>query len=218
MPVAAICGLAAEARIARRAGLVAVATGGDAARTTAAVERQLIDGAAIVSFGIAGGLDPSLASGTLLLPRGVREAEGARIAVDADWHGRVRAALARLSLPPHEGDLIGAAQAVTTVTEKAALFRRTGAAAVDLESTVVARAAARAKRPFLVLRAVADPAARDLPPAAAIALGEHGGPALGPILLSVLGQPGQIAGLLKLARDTRQALATLAHAVHVLHM
>jgi len=65
---------------------------------------------------------------------------------------------------------------------KAGLFHTTGAIAVDLESHLVAQAAARAGRPFLILRAIADPASRSLPPAAVNGLDSDGNPALGPHL------------------------------------
>ena len=59
----------------------------------------------------------------------------------------------------------GATRIVATQADKARAWIDTGALAVDLESAVVARAAAAAGIPFLVLRAIADPATRHLPPA-----------------------------------------------------
>lgn len=215
MRIAAITGLAAEARILRRIGLVAVASGGDAARTTLLVERLIAEGAeGVLSFGIAGGLDPALAPGTLLLPARVKDESGAVFPVDAAWRARVLGLIRGLA--PGEGDLLGAAEAAASAVAKAGLYRRTGCAAVDLESHIAARAAAEAGCPFLVLRAVADPAARDLPPAAAVGLDAAGRPALGPVLRAVAAAPGQIPGLLRVARDTRQALAALTQAAAAL--
>jgi adenosylhomocysteine nucleosidase len=89
MPVAAVTGLAAEARIAREVGLRALAGGGDAARTAAAISRLIGEGATgLVSFGICGGLDPRLASGTMVLPRATRSEGGARRCVNEAWHAR----------------------------------------------------------------------------------------------------------------------------------
>ena len=52
---------------------------------------------------------------------------------------------------------------VAGIADKAQLFARVGAAAVDMESGVVARAAARAGVPFLAIRAIADAANTGIP-------------------------------------------------------
>lgn len=214
MPAAAVTGLLAEARIARRAGLAVAAVGGDEARAEREAERLLAEGAAgLVSFGIAGGLDPALASGMLLLPHVVL-AEGAeRWEVEPQWRRRLVTALSAAGLAVSEGDLLGAGAVAATTADKRALFERTGAAALDLESHAVARVAARAKRPFVVLRALADPAGRGLPPAALVGLDAQGRPAVGPVLAALARDPRQIAGLFRLARDTQRALAALRRAV-----
>lgn len=216
MKAAAVTGLEAEARLARRAGLFATPSGGVAARTSAIAERFLREGAAgLMSFGIAGALAPSLASGTLLLPRAVIDGTGARYAVDAAWHEEVAQALRRAGVRFDEGDILGAVDAAASPARKAELFRATQAVAVDLESGLVAATAARAGKPFLVLRAIADPAARALPPAAVNGLRADGKPALGRVLLSVARHPGQIPALLRLAGDTRRALDALTSALRV---
>lgn len=215
--LAAVTGLAAEARIARRAGLAAAASGGDPGRTVAAIAELIADGAsALVSFGICGGLDPALEPGALLLPHWVRDESGARFAVDAAWRGRVAASLAASGQAAAAGDLIGRAAIVATPAQKAALFAAGGAVGADLESHVVARAALRAGLPFLVLRAVADPAARALPPAALIELDGAGRPRLGAVLGSLARRPQQLPALLRVAGDARRALAALRRAAPAL--
>ena len=149
MTIAAITGLEAEARIARRAGLAARASGGIAAGTIEAAEACLAAGAeGLVSFGIAGALAPHLAPGSLVLPRVVVETDGARHDVDENWRARVRDRLIAAGLGIDEGDILGAAEAIATVERKAALHVATGAVAVDLESHIVARAARHSARPF----------------------------------------------------------------------
>jgi hopanoid-associated phosphorylase len=213
MRLGAVTGLAAEARILHRRGLAAIATAGDAARTHAACARLLADGAdALLSFGIAGALDPALVPGTLLLPRRVVGEGGEIFAADPAWHDRLRHALAARGLAPDEGDLLGRATIAMTVGEKATLRARACAVAVDLESAAAAAAARAAGRPFLVLRAVADPAGFALPHAAAIGLDDSGRAALAPVLASLLRRPGQVPSLLRLALHTRAALKSLARA------
>lgn len=217
MRVAAVTGLAAEARIAGRAGLLAAAAGGDAARTRAAAERLIAEGAdALVSFGICGGLAPTLMPGSLVLASGVRDEAGQRFAVDAAWQERVAAAFAEHGIAAVTGDLLGLAAIVATPERKAALHRETGALAADLETHIAAAAAAKAGLPFLMLRAVADPAWRALPPAALVELDASGRPALAAVLRSLLAKPGQVPALLRVALDARSALGRLEQAAGAL--
>ena len=63
--------------------------------------------------------------------------------------------------------------------------------------------------PFAALRAICDPATRDLPPAALIALNAAGAISLPDIARSIARQPSQIIGLLMLARDAAAARSAL---------
>ncbi len=214
MAIAAITGLAAEARIARRHGLDAVATGGIEAQVLEAAGRLIAEGAdALLSFGIAGALAPDLVPGSLLLPRAVIAEDGSRLAVDEARRARAEATLAASGLRAASGDVLGASAPAASSARKEALHAATGAIAIDLESHLVARAASRAGKPFLVLRAIADPASRALPEAALIGLDASGRPALNRVLLSVLRNPRQIPALLRLAGDTRRALLALGSAL-----
>jgi len=216
MRLAALCGFASEVRLARRFGIEAAATAGDAARGRALAARAVAAAEAVLSVGIAGGLAPRLAPGTLLLPRVVLTESGERLDIDRALHRRSLAALAEAGLHAETGDLLGLEAVVATRHAKAAHHARHGAVAVDLESIHVARAAQQAGKPFLVLRAVADPAARGLPAAALVGLHPSGRAAPGRVLAAVLRRPGQIPDLVATARDTRHALAALRTALRVL--
>jgi adenosylhomocysteine nucleosidase len=98
---------------------------------------------------------------------------------------------------------------VSRAEAKQEIYHRTGAVAVDLESAEVARLCADAGVPLAVIRAIGDPAERDLPPAALVGLKADGRVDLRAVLASVLGSPGQIPSLLTVALDTRRALAGL---------
>jgi adenosylhomocysteine nucleosidase len=210
MAVIAVTGLRLEAEIARKAGLAVVCAGGIPAHTAAALGQAVasIRPSGLVSFGIAGGLAPGLAPGTLVLPSAVIAGDGTRRPVDTAWRARLCA-----RIDASEGDILGGDAIVLTAAEKTALHTRSGAVAVDLESAVVAEAASRAGLPFVVLRAVADPAERGLPPAAALRLKPDGRPDLRAVLHSVLMEPAQIGTLIGLARDTRHALRALTRAI-----
>ncbi|HEV2548545.1 MAG TPA: hopanoid-associated phosphorylase [Stellaceae bacterium] len=210
MSVGAVCGLRAEAIIARQIGLVAAAGGGSSAGTHAAIARLLAAGVrALVSFGIAGALAPSLGCGALLLPAAVRSSDGAAYWVDREWHARLAAAAQAKGIPVTVGGMLGHDAIVPTAAEKATLYRATNALAVDMESAHVAEAAARARLPFVILRAVADPATQDLPPAASVPLRANGRADIAAVLASLAREPQQIPALLGLAGATATALWTL---------
>ena len=116
-----------------------------------------------------------------------------------------------------EGPVLGVQMALATKTDKRQAWKETGAIAVDMESVVVARAAAALGIPFVVLRAIADPAVRELPPAALVPLEEDGTPALGQVLASVLRRPKQLPNLLTVALEARQALQALVGPARALH-
>ena len=68
-----VVGLRAEALLARRLGVPVVIGGGTAAGAEAAARRAVVaaGATALVSFGLAGGLDPGLRPGALVVPTAV---------------------------------------------------------------------------------------------------------------------------------------------------
>ena len=211
MTIVAVTGLRAEARLARAAGFVVVCAGGDPGRTAAALEPAIAAGArGLISFGIAGGLAPQLRPGAIVVAQAVIAADGRRYATDRAWTSALRERTGAVA-----GDVFGGEAIVATAAEKVALHARTAALAVDLESLVVAEAAQRAKLPYVVLRAIADPATRNLPRAALIPLSPDGTPRLPQVLLSLLTEPHQIVGLIRTARDTQRALRALRRSAPV---
>ena len=199
-------GLAAEAKIARRAGFSAVVGAGDRRRTVKVVEEAASAVECLVSFGIAGALKPGLRAGDIILSTEVVDEDKRWLTSDG-----LRPRLAELAaeIGAIEGPVLGAQMAVATKADKRRAWKETGAIAVDLESAVVARAAAALGIPFVVLRAIADPAARELPPAALVPLADDGTPAIAQVLASVLARPRQLPTLLTVAREARQALQAL---------
>jgi hopanoid-associated phosphorylase len=165
----------------------------------------------IVSFGVGGGLQPGLRPGQLVVATLV-DLGGAALPADPAWSRNL------LDQLPHavNGIVCGVDEAAVDVTEKAALHAETGGILVDMESGAVAEACAAAGKPFVVLRAVADPADRAIPPFALAGLGEDGRTKFLPVLLGLIGQPATLPALLGLARDSRAALTALGAAARLL--
>lgn len=207
-------GLEAEARIARRAGFSAVVGGGDHRRTVEVVEEAGGQAECLVSFGIAGALKPRLRAGDIVLSTEVID-EDRRWVTGESLRERIPELVEQIGAI--EGPVLGAQMVLATKADKRRAWRETGAIAVDLESVVVARAAAALGIPFLVLRAIADPAVRALPPAALVPLSAAGKPQVGQVLASVMRRPQQLPSLLGVAREARQALAALVEPAQALH-
>jgi adenosylhomocysteine nucleosidase len=204
--VIAVTGLRAEARIAAQSAHVrAVAGGGNRARLERLIERSVAEGGqAIISFGIAAGLTPGLAAGTRLAGSTVIQ-DDAVYAADPAWTASIKAAIGGTD----PITIAGVDHPLTSAAVKRALNAETGAVAADMESHIVARLATRHGLPFAVLRVVADPAERDIPSAALVGLRSDGGIDVRTVLAALLKQPGQLPTLLRLATDTRRAMASL---------
>jgi adenosylhomocysteine nucleosidase len=130
-----------------------------------------------------------------------------RVASDGHW-GPVD----KPGRAPPIADIVGVDAPLASAAEKSAVSLVTGAAAVDMESAIVARAAQRHGLPFVVLRVVADPAHRPLPSAALVAMREDGEIDLGAVFGAFVRNPGQLPALVRLGRDSKRAFSTLVHA------
>jgi adenosylhomocysteine nucleosidase len=203
--IGVVTGLTAEARVAAPLG-AARAGGGFPVGATEAAAALVAGGAtALISFGLAGGLNRALRPGTLIIPASVAT-PGAVFQTDA--------ALTRTLGGPAHTLYAGTALAITAA-EKAALHASTGADAIDVESGAVAEVASAHGLPFAVLRAICDPADSTLPPAAMIALGDTGSIMLARVARSLLRQPGQLSALLRLAAAAAAARRALKRQVRL---
>lgn len=196
------CHRLADGRLLVRAG-----AGPEAARRAA--ELLLDQGAsALVSWGCAGGLDPRLQPGDLVVPSAIRQPDGALLRTDP---AALQALLDRLTpeLNPIVDILLETPVIVSAANDKERLFRDSGAVAADMESAAVARVAIGRGVPFLAVRSIADPAGMSLPPSIAAAFDPQGRLHLNRLLSSLLLRPRDIPGLIGVGRHFRLALATL---------
>jgi adenosylhomocysteine nucleosidase len=211
--IGVVAGLRAETRSLRGQDVHIGYGGGSSERARSEAARLVAQGAAaLVSFGLAGGLAPQLRPGDLLLPESVRTAGTDSWSVDPIWRERVRARLAARGLKPRAGTLLGSERIVATPADKRALFEATGAEAVDMESHEVAAVASAAGLPFLVVRALADPHDRVIPQVAREALRPDGRVRLQATFGGLIRQPGELMALLRLAHQSARGLASLRRA------
>lgn len=211
--IGVVTGLRVEARCLRGQDGPVAYSGGSAERARSEAARLVADGAAaLVSFGLAGGLAPELRPGDLLLPESVRGAGLASWSVDPSWRERMHTRLAAGGLELKAGAILGSERIVATASDKRALFETTGAQAVDMESHAVAAIASAAGLPFLVIRALADPSEQVIPQVAREALIPDGRVRLRATLGGLIREPGELMALLHLARQSARGLASLRRA------
>jgi hopanoid-associated phosphorylase len=210
LPILVVTGLAKEMRLAEGPGLVAIASGGDTRRLrTLLADRPAPGCRAVLSFGIAGGLDPTLAAGDVIVADGVI-AEGTR------WpaHPLLADSLARSLLAGgvnvRRADIAGVDAPLLSAAAKAATRDQTGAVAVDMESHVASAFAARHGLMFAALRIVCDPATRSMPAVVANALRPDGGIDHFAIFADLVRRPTQLANLSRLAGEARASFRALS--------
>ncbi|HEY1449146.1 MAG TPA: hypothetical protein VGF33_11485 [Caulobacteraceae bacterium] len=192
-----VVGLSREARVVRGGARVLIGGRGLAPALTEPP-------AALLSFGLCGGLDPTLQVGDMVLGETVTTAESCFTA-DPDWTRQLAAAVPGARLTGiAAGDEIAASRAT-----KAALRAGTGAGAVDMESHLVAAAAARLGVPFAVLRSVSDRADHAISHAAQAGFAAHGRPDVGAVLLALMARPLELPSLIRTAVHAATAFRAL---------
>jgi len=209
LPVLMVTGLAKEMRLAEGPGLVAIASGGDTHRLRRQLaERKAAGCRAVLSFGIAGGLDPGLSAGDVVVATGV-VGGGQRWAAHPALADQLAATLLTGGIRSKRADIAGVDAPLLTVADKSAMRLASGAAAVDMESHVACEFAARHGLVFAALRIICDPAQRTLPQMVANAVKPDGGVDHLALLADILRKPTQLLALPRLASEARTSFRVL---------
>jgi nucleoside phosphorylase len=154
----------------------------------------------VIVAGLCGALDPALQVGDLVPPDEVLDAATGRT------HRR--------PIPHrHGGRLVSVARVIASPAEKAGLFARHAAAAVDMETAAIAAVCESHEVPWLCLRAVSDTADQALPDGIERLIDDHGRLRPWPAVRQLARAPGTIPALAHLARGTARAAEALAAAL-----
>src|SRR5688572_10657618 len=127
---------------------VAVAISGHGQERAQRATEALIDGHRprwVISAGFAGGLQPQLNRGDIVMADGVAGEHGQRLSIDL----RLPAGDERSAIGIHVGRLLTVDRIIRKADEKHALGQRFGAVAVDMESLAVAQVCQQEKQRFL---------------------------------------------------------------------
>ena len=209
--IAVIAALELEADILRRVPRFSESpihvSGPGPERAGAAALRAVEAGAeALVVWGVAGGLTQNADCGTVMLPARIL-ADGGAWSSDASWCERIASALGS-GLAPVDLPLFSMDHVLSDPEQKGALAGSSGAAAVDMESAAVARVAAEAGLPFVVLRVVADGPDDALPDKVESLITDDGRMRLRGLANFILA-PRQLVALVRLGRRSQRARQVL---------
>lgn len=201
-----LCGLETEAKIARRMGAVEVACAAARPQKARWLARELIKKGVkrLLSFGIAGGLEPGLPIGSLVIGTQVASKDGAW-ACDNAWINDLSQRLPEA----HCGSVFGSEVLIASAREKRALYEKSRCLIVDMESQCAAQIAAEAGVPLAVLRVVCDSCDMEVPPVVMATIGEDGRLNGMRAIWHLLRHPAQIPDLVHMGRGTGRALSVL---------
>jgi hypothetical protein len=149
----------------------------------------------VILAGLAGGLDPRLGVGDVVCDGSVQECG--------------------MDLTLRRGKIYTADHLVATADEKARLFRETGCAAVDMEGAIVKGAAELAGIPFLHIRAISDAAGQNVPERMMRWVNDVGEARAGRVAADLAAHPLLIPSMIRLGRQSRVAVWSVAKAVRV---
>jgi adenosylhomocysteine nucleosidase len=189
------------------ASLLAVSGIGGTLAARAAHDLIAAGASSLMSFGMAGGLDPDLLPGDVVVPDEVISRHGLRCQTSPEWREQMRRQVQKAGAVA-SGNLLSCDKPIGEVADKAQAFRDTGAVAVDMESLAVAQVAAQHGIPFIAVRVIVD-TATDVLPGSVLAASGSGAVNLRRLLAGLAMAPRDLIGLLRLARRYRAATRSL---------
>lgn len=162
--------------------------------------RRLVDRGvtALSSWGCAGGLDPTLGPGTVVIPPSVVVSESISYDCDSNWCGRLVERL-ESKMQPVIGPMLHVEKVIASPQHKRDLHERFGALAVDMESGAVARVASEHGLPFIAVRVVLDGSNARLPRIALTAPDGSSGGSAGELLWRIARRPREWGTVYRLA-------------------
>ena len=162
----------------------------------------------LLSFGMAGGLKAGLLPGSIIIASSVTMPGGGVLETTRKWRSRLHSIIGsydNVSIAP----IAGSAKIINTPKSKKELGLSTTAVAVDMESHIVGAVAEKAGIPFMIIRAVADPAEYSIPDWLPGNISEQGTPKYAAILAGLAANPWDLFRLAQLSHDSRLALNAL---------
>ena len=162
---------------------------------------------ALLSWGLAGGLEPDLRPGDVVIAN--RVIDGMSRTIDTDRMLAQDLARRLAAQNPRRGAVLSVTAPLSRAIQKSAGHERSAALAVDMESAGIAGIARGAGRAFAAIRAIVDPADFEVPGAALAGVGQNGATRPFDTFTALLKAPAELPALLRLARHYRSAIESL---------
>lgn len=180
---------------------VAIVTSGVGQLAAARATQALIAGhrpSWVISAGFAGGLDPRLKRGEIVMADSLISTDSRRLAIDL----KISPESIATSKGLHIGPCVASDKILHRPADKSALGRRTGALAVDMESWAVGEVCRQAKTRFLAIRVISDTVDDELPAdVETLARQTSTASRLGAAAGAIFRRPSSIKDMLKLKED-----------------
>jgi len=167
---------------------------------------------ALVSWGVAGSLDPDLVAGDIVLPVDVLDVEGQIFPVNREWHTALKNSLNHPDIYS-EGKLVSTHNVQQDVRLKSELYQATQAMAVDMESAAVAKVAFTANKPFVVIRTIFDTVAMSIPASSTNATNQYGQVSMLKLITGLIRTPTELLQYPKLVNSFAKAKTSLRRVV-----
>ncbi|MFT8737071.1 MAG: phosphorylase [Zymomonas mobilis] len=210
--ILAVTGIDREARAAAQCEKVlSLAGGGNSIRLEDSL-RRIMQGntiSGLVSFGLAGALDPDLKVGDWVV--GTHLTGSFEADCNSEWQASLEKAFPNLK----KGIFYSDGSLVSDIGQKKQIQEKEKAIAVDMESHIVARIAEEYHCPFIILRVISDQADHMLPPAFSVAMQPDGSIAIPALLKSLLCRPSQLPAFVTTARAATKALKELGRVAFI---
>ncbi|MFV2061204.1 MAG: hypothetical protein ACC653_11025 [Gammaproteobacteria bacterium] len=160
----------------------------------------------LLSFGTAGGLNPDCSAGDVIIANSCIDTDGKTVVIDKNWQQRIISVLSQVkSLNIINAPICESALVVANVLDKKKLFESNNAAAVDMESTILAKIAHQNHIPFMSLRVIVDPADMAIPLTVMNNMDQNGNVAITKLMMGLITKPGDILSLIYLAKNFTKA-------------
>jgi adenosylhomocysteine nucleosidase len=210
LPVLIVSGMSLESLEASQSGVISVISNGSASQLRTLLQQyDSTQVRGVISWGIAGGLDPSLNPGDVVLASEVVSGSQSW-PTSSQLTGAINGLMVNNQITVHKGIVAGSDTDLTTVSAKASLYASSSAEVVDNESHVAAAFAQAQGLPFAVIRTVADPSSLTLPASVVSGLNSSsGGIDFFTFFSSLATNSSQIPDLILLASDTSAAFSSL---------
>ncbi len=206
-----IVGLQSEAKILRQYGYHHVGiSGGD--RLTAQKTTEFFiqkQAKSIISFGFAGGLDPSIPVGGIIIPTAIRTIDNLLFDVHQNWRKKIINLMAGIRI--YSGTMLGSDNPIIEKKIKANIYHKFGTIGVDMESHIVASICNKNNVPFCAIRVVIDTANTSLSKQTADIMQKDGRISVNRAIKTILNHPSVLKELIILGKQYHHAYRQLSN-------